>query len=59
MTGVQTCALPIFVWRKSFAWFAEGTVQFVPDAAGVFQELRLDVPNDDLWFDELKFRRKP
>jgi len=47
------------VWRKSFAWFAEGTVQFVPDAAGVFQELRLDVPNDDLWFDELKFRRKP
>lgn len=47
------------VWRKSFAWFAEGTVQFVPDAAGVFQQLRLDVPNDDLWFDELQFRRTP
>jgi hypothetical protein len=41
-------------WRKEFAWFAEGTVQFVPDANGDFQELRLNVPNDDLWFDELK-----
>ncbi len=44
-------------WRKDFAWFAEGTIQFVPDAGGSFQELRLDVPNDDLWFDELKLRR--
>jgi hypothetical protein len=41
-------------WRKEFAWFAEGTIQFVPDANGNFQELRLNVPNDDLWFDELK-----
>ena len=46
-------------WRKDFAWFAEGTIQFVPYAAGTFQELRLDVPNDDLWFDELKLRRDP
>lgn len=44
-------------WRKTFAWFGEGTIQFVPDAAGVFQELRLNVPNDDLWFDELKLKR--
>jgi len=44
-------------WRKEFAWFAEGTVQFVPDAKGVFQELRLNVPNEDLWFDELKLKR--
>lgn len=41
-------------WRKEFAWFAEGTIQFVPNANGEFQELRLNVPNDDLWFDELK-----
>jgi hypothetical protein len=34
-------------------------VQFVPDAAGTFQQLRLDVPNDDLWFDELQLRRIP
>ena len=46
-------------WRQEFAWFAEGTIQFVPDAQGIFQELRLDVPNDDLWFDELKLMRIP
>ncbi len=46
-------------WRKEFAWFAEGTIQFVPDSHGVFQELRLDVPNDDLWFDELRLMRVP
>jgi hypothetical protein len=46
-------------WRKTFAWFAEGTIQFVPDAVGQFQELRLDVPNDDLWFDELQLKRIP
>ncbi|MGV2339608.1 MAG UNVERIFIED_CONTAM: hypothetical protein LVR18_38280 [Planctomycetaceae bacterium] len=44
-------------WRTTFAWFAEGTIQFVPDADGVFQQLRLNVPNDDLWFDELQLRR--
>ncbi len=44
-------------WRKEFAWFAEGTVQFVPDSRGVFQELKLDVPNDDLWFYELNLKR--
>ncbi len=44
-------------WRQEFAWFAEGTIQFVPDGHGVFQELRLDIPNDDLWFDELKLMR--
>lgn len=47
----------IIRWRKEAAWFAEGTIQFVPDAAGIFQELRLNVPNDDLWFDELQPRR--
>jgi CubicO group peptidase (beta-lactamase class C family) len=46
-------------WRKEFAWFGDGTIQFVPDASGVFQELRLNVPNDDLWFDELKLKRIP
>jgi len=46
-------------WRKTFAWFAEGTIQFVPDADGIFQDLRLNVPNDDLWFDELQLRRIP
>ena len=44
-------------WREQFAWFAEGTIQFVPSATGVFEELRLDVPNDDLWFYELNLKR--
>ncbi len=44
-------------WRTDFAWFREGTIQFVPDAQGIFQDLRLDVPNEDLWFHELKLRR--
>ncbi len=46
-------------WRKKFAWFAEGTAQFIMDANGKFQEIRLDVPNDDLWFYELELKRKP
>jgi CubicO group peptidase (beta-lactamase class C family) len=44
-------------WRNEFAWFGAGTVQFVPDASGRFQELRFNVPNDDLWFDELHPQR--
>ena len=41
-------------WRNEVAWFGAGTVHFVADARGVFTELKLDVPNDDLWFHELK-----
>ncbi len=45
-------------WRKTFAWFGKGTAHFVLDASGRVAELRLDVPNDDLWFDELELKRK-
>jgi CubicO group peptidase (beta-lactamase class C family) len=44
-------------WRKTFAWFDEGTAHFVADARGRFVQLQLDVPNDDLWFHELELRR--
>jgi len=44
-------------WRKDFAWFGGGTVQFVPDSRGRFVRLSLDIPNDDLWFYELKLER--
>lgn len=44
-------------WRKTFAWFGEGTCHFVADARGRFTKLELDIPNDDLWFHELKFAR--
>lgn len=44
-------------WRKDFAWFGGGTVQFIPDSKGRFVRLSLDIPNDDLWFYELKLER--
>ncbi len=45
-------------WRKEFAWFAEGTAHFVADSHGNLTQIELDVPNDDMWFYELKLRRK-
>jgi CubicO group peptidase (beta-lactamase class C family) len=45
-------------WRKELAWFGKGTASFVLDGFGRVQEMRLDVPNDDLWFHELELRRK-
>jgi len=44
-------------WRTTFAWFGKGTALFVLDAHGDIGELKLDVPNDDLWFHELDFRK--
>lgn len=44
-------------WRNEFAWFAEGTGQFVLNSVGKVTELKLDIPNDDLWFDELELIR--
>ena len=45
-------------WRNEFAWFGEGTAQFLLNAAGNVVEFKLEVPNDDLWFEELEFKRK-
>ena len=45
-------------WRNEFAWFGEGTAQFLLNAVGDVVELKLDVPNDDLWFHELELKRK-
>lgn len=44
-------------WRYDFAWFGDGLVQFVPDHEGTVQEMRIDVPNGDLWFHELELKR--
>lgn len=44
-------------WRNEFAWFEGGTAHFIADARGKFQRLEMDVPNDDLWFHELKLGR--
>jgi len=48
----------IIRWRKQLAWFGVGTANFVLDAAGNVEELRLDVPNEDFWFNELEMKRK-
>lgn len=45
-------------WRKEFAWFDEGTAHFLLDASGNVAEMKLDVPNNDLFFTELEFKRK-
>ena len=44
-------------WQKKFAWFETGSAHFVPDAQGRFNQIQLDVPNDDLWFYELDLKR--
>ncbi|MEJ2206959.1 MAG: serine hydrolase [Gemmatimonadota bacterium] len=45
-------------WRTELAWFGKGTAQFLLDADGSVGEMKLDVPNDDLFFDELEMRRR-
>jgi predicted outer membrane repeat protein len=45
-------------WRKKFAFFAGGRAQFIADTKGRVAELRLDVPNNDFWFDELELKKK-
>ena len=46
------------VWRHDFPWFGRGWVQFVLDRDGKVQELKMDVPNEDFWFEELEFKRR-
>lgn len=45
-------------WRSNFAWFDGGTAHFVADAKGVFHRIVLDVPNEDLFFHELRLQRR-
>jgi len=44
-------------WAEPQAWFDFGTVQFVLDHAGMPKELRFQVPNGDIFFDEIKAER--
>jgi CubicO group peptidase (beta-lactamase class C family) len=48
----------VLEWRRPWPWFGAGTAQFVLSPAGRPAELRLDVPNEDLWFHELQFLRR-
>lgn len=45
-------------WRKNLAWFGKGTATFVLDDTGAVSEMKLNVPNDDLWFYELEMKRR-
>ncbi len=45
-------------WRKTFAWFGKGVASFHLDPYGAVTEMKLDVPNDDLWFHELEMKRR-
>jgi CubicO group peptidase (beta-lactamase class C family) len=44
-------------WHQDFAWFESGSAHFVADAQGKFVQIKLDIPNDDLWFYELDLQR--
>jgi|APTNR8051073442_1049403.scaffolds.fasta_scaffold06409_6 CubicO group peptidase (beta-lactamase class C family) len=41
-------------WAEPQAWFDFGTVQFVLDNTGEPQELQFQVPNGDIFFEEIK-----
>jgi hypothetical protein len=45
-------------WRNTFAWFGTGVASFELDPYGEISEMKLDVPNDDLWFHELEMKPK-
>ncbi len=46
-------------WRREFPWFGRGWVQFVIDRTGEVVEMQVDVPNEDFWFTELEFTKRP
>lgn len=46
-------------WHKTFAWFADGSAHFIFDSKANAESIRLDVPNDDLWFYELNLKKAP
>ena len=46
-------------WRPTVAYnFPRGFVTFAIDKTGATDEMKIDQPNNDFWFYELKFKRK-
>ncbi len=45
------------VWNEPHAWFDFGTVQFILDNNRRVTELAFDVPNDDIFFEEIHAKR--
>lgn len=44
-------------WEQTHAWFDFGTLQFILDNNGKPQELQFDVPNQDIFFEEIQAKR--
>ncbi len=44
-------------WLQTHAWFDFGTVQFLTDNNGNVTELLFDVPNEDIFFEEIRAKR--
>lgn len=44
-------------WHKKFAWFGNGKLHFILDENSKPTEFRMNVPNEDFWFEELEFKR--
>ena len=45
-------------WQREFAWFDEGMVEFLVDQmTNQITGIKMDVPNEDLWFHELNFSK--
>ena len=44
-------------WNEVHAWFDYGTVQFILDNNGKVQELQFDVPNGDIFFEEIQAKK--
>ena len=44
-------------WRNEHAWFGGGNIQFLTNAKAEITGFRLDIPNDDFWWDEFEFKR--
>jgi hypothetical protein len=44
-------------WIREFAWFGAGTANFLAAESGQVDRIELNVPNDDMWFYEVKLHR--
>ena len=44
-------------WDQEHAWFSFGTVQFLMDAQRQISGMSIDVPNNDIFFDEFKLQK--
>ena len=45
-------------WHKKHAWFGDGKLQFLLNEQSAVTEFKMDVPNEDFWFDELEFKKR-